>query len=243
MERLSIWRGDNMVAPYKGKFKVTQAFTLGKHNGLDLVGLDDKTLYAVCDGTIGSSTIITDKANKTWEWGNYVKLIANDGTLIFYCHMSKRLVKKGDKVKKGDPIGIEGNTGYSFGSHCHFEVRNASNKPTASVNTVKFTGIPNEKGTYTHSFAPPTPTRKPGEITSINGARPAGALVLITDGRKTTGFNQYGFDVIFDSNGKVISVISGKANTAIPKGCCCLSGHGINATYLQKYKVGDRVKI
>ena len=56
-----------MIAPYKGNFRVSQAYTYGKHNGIDMVGVDDTTLYAMCDGTIGSSTIITDKSNKTWE--------------------------------------------------------------------------------------------------------------------------------------------------------------------------------
>ena len=151
-----------MLAHYKGKFRVSQPYTFKTHNAIDMVAEDDTTLYAICDGTIGSSTIITDKSNKTWEWGNYVKLVADDGTLIFYCHMSKRLVKKGDRVKKGDPIGIEGETGYAFGRHCHLEVRNPNNKVTNEVNTVKYTGIPNVRGTYTHSFsAPSAPTPAP----------------------------------------------------------------------------------
>ena len=49
---------------------------------------------------------------------------------------------------KGDVIGIEGNTGYSFGSHCHLEIRNANNKVTSTVNTPQFTDIPNKVGKY-----------------------------------------------------------------------------------------------
>jgi murein DD-endopeptidase MepM/ murein hydrolase activator NlpD len=51
-------------------------------------------------------------------------------------------------VKKGDVIGVEGNTGYSFGSHCHLEIRTSGNKVTSTVNTPAFTGIPNKTGTY-----------------------------------------------------------------------------------------------
>lgn len=51
-------------------------------------------------------------------------------------------------MKKGDVIGIEGNTGYSFGSHCHLEVRTSGNKVTSTVNTPAFTDIPNKTGTY-----------------------------------------------------------------------------------------------
>lgn len=143
-----------MLSPFKGKFRVTQAYKPGTHNGMDLVGDEDKTVYAICDGYIGTSTIITDKSNKTWEWGNYVKLVSDnddetdDGLLIYYCHLSKRLVSKGQKVKKGDPIGVMGNTGYSFGAHLHFEIRDRDNKVKTVINTPVVTNIPNKKGTY-----------------------------------------------------------------------------------------------
>lgn len=143
-----------MLSPFKGKFRVTQPFKQGTHNGMDLVGDDDKTVYAICDGYIGTSTIITDKSNKTWRWGNYVKLVSDnddetdDGLLIYYCHLSKRLVTKGQKVKKGDPIGIMGNTGYSFGAHLHFEIRDRDNKVKTIINTPDVTEIPNVKGKY-----------------------------------------------------------------------------------------------
>lgn len=146
-----------ILTPYKGKYKVTQPFKMGVHNGIDLVGMENKTLYAICDGYIGTSTIITDRHNRTWQWGNYVKLIADnddevdDGLLIYYCHLSKRLVEKGQRVKKGDPIGIEGNTGYSFGAHLHFEIRDRDNKVKSVINTPEVTGIPNVKGTYYES--------------------------------------------------------------------------------------------
>ena len=47
-------------------------------------------------------------------------------------------------MNAGDHVGIEGNTGYSFGSHCHFEVRDAS----GAINPAAVLGIPNAVGTY-----------------------------------------------------------------------------------------------
>lgn len=151
-----------MNLPYKsGKVTLTSHFgwrTLNGsrdyHKGVDLSGTD-KTLVAPCDGVIGSSTIITDKSNLTWQWGNYIRIDTADGLKIFMCHMAARKVKVGQKVKAGDVVGIEGNTGYSFGSHCHFEVR----KNGESVDPTPYLGIPNEWGQYdVKPAAPKEPT-------------------------------------------------------------------------------------
>lgn len=83
-----------------------------------------------------------------------------------------------------------------------------------------------------------------GDITGINTNRGVNALVLITDGRATTGFNKWGVDVIVNSKGKITQVVDGKANTPIPKGCICLSGHNSAGWYLKQHcKVGARLKI
>ena len=111
------------------------------HNGVDLVGEGGTFVCSVCDGKVVSSTMITDKSNRTWEWGNYVCVEA-DGKRMYYCHLASRAVKVGDTVKKGQRIGIMGNTGYSFGAHLHFEVR-VNNK---AINAADFLGIPNKAG-------------------------------------------------------------------------------------------------
>lgn len=139
------------ILPYKsGAVTLTSRFgwrnlngTQNYHNGVDLVGTD-KTLVAPCDGVIGSSAMITDKSDATWEWGNYVRIDRADGLKIFMCHMAARKVRAGQKVRAGDVVGMEGNTGYSFGSHCHFEVR----KNGVSVDPTPYLGIPNGAGTY-----------------------------------------------------------------------------------------------
>lgn len=137
---------------YSGKFRVTSPFgnrTLNGvreyHRGIDVVGLTDKHICAVVSGVVGASAIVTDKNNRTWEWGNYVRIDGDDGRRYYYCHLFKRLVPAGKRVRAGDHIGIEGNTGYSFGSHCHFEVRDAEG---SSIDPSPFLGIPNAAGTY-----------------------------------------------------------------------------------------------
>lgn len=117
------------------------------HHGIDLVGETDINVYAPCDGTIGASTIVTDKTNRTWEWGNFVRIDTEDKKhSIFLCHLKSRTATVGQKVKKGDKIGVMGNTGRSFGSHTHYEVRKYG--ISTKVNPADFIGIPNRVGTY-----------------------------------------------------------------------------------------------
>lgn len=140
------------LSPFESnKYRLTSPFgqrvlngSADYHNGVDLVGVGSTSVCSVCDGTVLVSQIITDKSNLTWQWGNYVAVQAGDGTVHYYCHLASRAVKKGDKVKKGQRIGIMGNTGYSFGAHLHFEVRR-NNK---AINAAEYLGIPNKAGQY-----------------------------------------------------------------------------------------------
>lgn len=116
---------------YKGNYRISSPYGNRKldngdnrfHSGIDYVGIDSKEIIAPTNGKIISSQIITDKSNPTWEWGNYVKMDDLNGYYLFFCHLSNRSVKVGQTVAKGQIIGTEGQTGYSFGSHLHFEVR------------------------------------------------------------------------------------------------------------------------
>lgn len=132
----------------------------GMHNGIDLVGLDgDRVLVAPCDGVVRSSTMIPKSSgNLTWEWGNYIRIDTEDGYNVFMCHMAERRVTVGQKVKEGDIVGIQGNTGYSFGEHCHFEVR----KNGATLNPAPLLGIDNKVGTYKYTPQKPEKYTKNG---------------------------------------------------------------------------------
>ena len=119
------------------------------HRGIDLVGLDgDRTIVAPCDGMIRTSAMIPkESGDKTWEWGNYIRLDTDDGYCIYFCHLAERNVGTGQRVRAGDVIGTQGNTGYSFGEHLHFEMR----KNGATVNPASFLGIQNAIGVYHQS--------------------------------------------------------------------------------------------
>ena len=134
---------------FKGRNRITSGYRLPDrpdHNGLDIVGDDSTDVLCPVAGTVKSSTIITDKSNSTWEWGNYVRVDDADGNRLFFCHLDSRAVKVGQKVNPGDRLGVMGNTGYSFGAHTHFEVRKSDGKTT--LDPAAYLGIPNARGTY-----------------------------------------------------------------------------------------------
>lgn len=140
-----------MKYPFRQEYRVTSPFGMrwlngvqNYHAGIDLV-CDDKTIVSTDNGIVLVSQIVTDKNDRTWEWGNYVCIQTAEGKHVYYCHMESRAVKYGDKVKVGTPIGIMGNTGYSFGAHLHYEVRQ-NNIP---INPANYLGIKNEIGIAT----------------------------------------------------------------------------------------------
>lgn len=137
-----------MNSPYKGKFRVSQEYKGSAHDGLDLVGVDSKNIYSTIDGVVEYSGW-ESALNHKKGFGQYVRIKQN-GTIdrYYFGHLSSIKVKKGQKVVKGQLIGIEGNTGYSFGSHCHYCIRgNASKNMIRNVSTIS--EIPNKIGSYT----------------------------------------------------------------------------------------------
>ena len=137
---------------FKGRNRVTSGFRLAarpRHNGIDLVGDDDKTVHAVAGGTVGFAGAVSKSAGGlTWQWGYYVRIDGNDGRKYYYCHLAagSLRVRAGQRVQAGTALGTMGNTGYSFGAHTHFEVRNAYGTP---IDPASYAGVRNAVGTYT----------------------------------------------------------------------------------------------
>ena len=87
------------------------------HTGIDLVEPFGSPVYAADDGVValvGSSSS---------GYGNYVVIAHSGGLDTLYGHLATSLVKVGDRVTQGQPVGMEGSTGNSTGAHLHFELR------------------------------------------------------------------------------------------------------------------------
>ena len=101
-----------MLSPYKkGKFRLTGIYGTRRdpftgaavaHHGVDLVGIDSKEICAVTDGKVVRSRIVPDPADRTSQWGEYIAVMAPDGGIVYYCHLSRRLAGVGDTVKRGE---------------------------------------------------------------------------------------------------------------------------------------------
>ena len=96
------------------------------HTGIDLTAPTGTKIYATGDGVVSLAR---------FERG-YGKCVFLDHGYNFetvYAHMSMILVKPGQKIKRGEVIGLVGNTGTSTGPHLHYEVRKG-NKPVNPIN-------------------------------------------------------------------------------------------------------------
>lgn len=87
-----------------------------QHLGVDLVAQSNTPVYTVNDGVV----------RLTENFENYGKTVIIDhglGIYSFYLHLNKFRVNSGEKVKKGEIIGLSGGTGYAIIPHLHFSIK------------------------------------------------------------------------------------------------------------------------
>ena len=88
------------------------------HWGIDFSAPRGTPVYATGDGEVVLAKISYLKTG----YGNQVEIDHGYGYLTKYAHMQMLVVKKGQKVKRGDLIGYVGNTGGSTAPHVHYEI-------------------------------------------------------------------------------------------------------------------------
>jgi len=100
------------------------------HEGVDIKNAFKSPIKVTADGVVARS-------GYTKGFGNFVVVSHGNGFKTRYFHLSKRAVKRGETVKRGQVIGYLGSTGRSTGPHLHYEIK-YKNKP---VNPTKFMQI------------------------------------------------------------------------------------------------------
>ncbi|MCM1066079.1 MAG: M23 family metallopeptidase [Muribaculaceae bacterium] len=90
--------------------------TMKFHEGMDFSAPPGTPVYATADGTVTTAS---------WQglYGNMVEINHGYNYTTRYAHLSKLIATPGKQVKRGDLIGLVGNTGKSTGPHLHYEVR------------------------------------------------------------------------------------------------------------------------
>jgi murein DD-endopeptidase MepM/ murein hydrolase activator NlpD len=103
------------------------------HRGVDIRGKMGSKIKATADGTVKIQNY--DKVK-----GRYIELDHGNGFITRYAHLKKSLVKAGDVVKRGQVIGLVGNSGRSTGPHVHYEIHydNKIVNPTKFVRIAKY---------------------------------------------------------------------------------------------------------
>ena len=85
------------------------------HKGDDFSAKIGTDVIATANGIVKTS-------KRSYVSGNYIQIDHGNGYVTTYGHLSERLVKKGDKIHRGDIIGKVGNTGKSTAPHLHYEI-------------------------------------------------------------------------------------------------------------------------
>jgi|TARA_B100000029_G_scaffold183244_1_gene180823 murein DD-endopeptidase MepM/ murein hydrolase activator NlpD len=85
------------------------------HQGQDITVPKGTPIYAPADG-------IVKRAYYVGGFGNHIRIDHGGGYSTLFAHLSKFKVKYGQKVKRGDIIGLTGNTGRSTAPHLHYEI-------------------------------------------------------------------------------------------------------------------------
>jgi hypothetical protein len=101
------------------------------HKGIDLGCSESDSIHSVKSGKVVYASAMS-------SYGNLVQ-VQHDDYISAYAHLSAINVKVGDEVSGGQSVGMCGNTGRSFGSHLHFEIK--TEMWSGQVNPAQFLGL------------------------------------------------------------------------------------------------------
>lgn len=110
-----------IVSSDYGWRKKPKSYGWGFHPGIDIHATWWDTIY-----TTGSGVV--KKASWIGGYGRCIIIEHSGGYESTYAHLYRMFVKVGDVVKKGEPLGRAGNSGFVTGQHLHYEIRRNGEK-------------------------------------------------------------------------------------------------------------------
>jgi murein DD-endopeptidase len=122
--------------PFQGKYRLSSHFNprrkhpvtgrISPHNGTDFAMPIGTPITSPANGRV-------DRVDYHSAAGRYVVITHDNGYRTRFLHLSRSLVKPGERVAMGEKIALSGNTGRSTGPHLHYEVH-VNNKPVNAMN-------------------------------------------------------------------------------------------------------------
>jgi murein DD-endopeptidase MepM/ murein hydrolase activator NlpD len=122
-----IWPADGIVTSGFGEWRGSR-----RHEGIDIGMLRSLAVRSAAPGTVR-------EIGYTDGFEGYGKIVVVDSAGpydLVYAHLSGIDVRVGERVRRGEPIGVAGCTGSCSGTHLHFEVQHAG----VPVNPLRFLG-------------------------------------------------------------------------------------------------------
>lgn len=119
-----------------GMRKLSDDAACRMHTGIDFAPTISKNdpVYATANGTVIHASV-------AGGYGNLIQIQDDKGYIYYFAHLSQMDYSVGTKVTAGQKIGNVGNTGYSFGEHLHYEIRNKDNA-VLNINSAMGVGYP-----------------------------------------------------------------------------------------------------
>jgi len=121
--------------PFEGNYRLSSHFNprrkhpvtgrVSPHNGTDFAMPTGTAITAPANGRV-------DRVDYHSAAGRYVVITHDNGYRTRYLHLSRALVKPGDRVVMGEKIALSGNTGRSTGPHLHYEAH-VNSKPVNAM--------------------------------------------------------------------------------------------------------------
>ena len=164
-------------APAEGSFEfiwpadghVSQGMTPKHPSGIDVGVPIGSEVRAVRDGAV-----VFAGGDPCCSYGNFVVVGHDDGWSSLYGHLSKFLVKAGDRVAQGQVIALSGDTGMVDGPHVHFELRSEGRPVNPLADLLPARRAP----PYVPDPPTPRPTATPLPSSDL---RPGEAMLLAID--------------------------------------------------------------
>lgn len=223
----------DFVMPVPGIVTSRYGFRNGRyHNGIDLDLEIGDTVVSAWDGKVRYA-----KYNDG-GFGNLVIVRHYNGLETFYAHLSKHLVAPDQEVKAGEPIGLGGNTGHSFGAHLHFEVRfyDAPMNPEQVIDFAKKEVKDDNLLLHKNIFRPGAKPIDPFERQpAVDPATPENGESIAAVQRKTESTAKRYYKV---KSGDTLSEIAVRNNTTVSRIC---SLNGIKPT--KTLQVGQSLRV